>query len=201
LFSIKQKSLNMTKHVVVWMADGSEEIEAVTAIDVLRRAKCDVKVVSTTSEKVVTCSRGVRVQADCKMDEINQDTLMAMDAWVFPGGLGGAESFCRNDKLLKLFNQYAQGEAGVIAAICAGVLVWEAAGVAKGVKFTCYPGVKERFGKEYVDMYQQNKEVVVDGRYVSGCGPAVALQWALMVVEVLLWKEEREKVATPMLTQ
>lgn len=167
------------KRVLVPIGTGSEEIEAATAVDVLRRAGADVVVASAMSDKSVTMSRGLIYQADTLMS----DATGPFDAVAVPGGMPGAENLRDCEPLTQILRD-TRAAGGVVAAICAApAVVLAGHGLLDGVKATCYPAPPF---KKLLPTAEE-EDVVVDGktRTVTGTGPGTALPWALKVVEVL----------------
>lgn len=177
----------------VFLAEGFEEIEALTAIDVMRRGGLDVKTVSITSALQVKGAHGVTVNADVLFD----NTLFTHAAWlVLPGGMPGATNLYDFAPLQGLLRKQAAEGDGHIAAICAApAVVLGQLGLLKGVKATCYPGFEEMLeGAEVVDA-----PIVADGRFVLGNGPANALIWALEIVKTACGEAKAAEVASGML--
>lgn len=181
------------KESFLFLADGFEEIEALTMVDVLRRAGIPVKTVSITSSLQVVGAHGITVSADYIFD----NTLFVDAPWlILPGGLPGAENLYEFSPLQGLLKNQVDSEYGRVAAICAapGVVLGRL-GLLKGNKATCYPGFESDFhGAEYVDT-----RVVVSGKFVTANGPSSALQWALEVVRETLGADLAREVATGML--
>jgi protein deglycase len=180
----------MTKHVLVPIADGTEEIEAVTIIDVLRRAGAEVTVASV-GELQVTASRGVRLVADCL---IGRCVDISYDLVALPGGMPGAEHL-RDSGELKQILQRQSGAGGLVGAICAApAVVLEAHGLLENRKATCHPN----HVKSLHDPTAAGAPVLVDGSCVTSQGPGTALAFALKLVEMLFGREHMEAVAAPM---
>ena len=161
----------------VFLAEGFEEVEALTAVDILRRAGMNVKTVSITSALQVTGAHGVTVNADVLYD----NTLFSDPAWlILPGGMPGAVNLHDFAPLQGLLRRQAESKSGRIAAICASpAVVLGQLGLLKGHKATCYPGFENLMeGAEAVD-----SPVVKDSKFVLGNGPANAMLWALNIVE------------------
>ncbi len=180
------------KESYVFLADGFEEIEALSVIDILRRAEIPVKTVSITSSLQVHGAHGVTVNADVLYD----NTLFADPLWlILPGGLPGATNLYEFAPLQGLLEQQKASAEGRIAAICAAPAeVLGRMGLLKGEKATCYPGFEEKLNCEAVD-----EPVVVSGKFVTGNGPGNAIPWALKIVEETLGHEAMLKVANGML--
>lgn len=181
------------KETFVFLAAGFEEIEALTAIDVMRRAGMNVQTVSITSALQVKGAHGVVVNADVLFD----NTLFDEPAWlVLPGGMPGATNLYEFGPLQGLLKAQAESENGRIAAICAApAVVLGQLGLLKGEKATCYPGFENMVeGADMIDA-----PVVVSNKFVLGNGPANALPWALTIVKEAVGQEEAAKVASGML--
>lgn len=168
----------MKKTVLVPLADGFEEIEAVTPIDILRRAELDV-IVAGVGKKEVTGSRGLKVFADTTIEEFHG----LPDAVVLPGGAQGASNLKRSPAVADLLARM-KGEGRLIAAICASpAVVLAGSGVLEGKKATCYPGYEKNFGPGTTF---SDARVVVDGRVITSRGPGTAMEFALDLVRALV---------------
>ena len=181
------------KESFLFLAEGFEEVEALTAVDVLRRAGMPVKTVSITSALQVKGAHGVIVSADVLYD----NTMFRDAAWlILPGGLPGADNLHDYSPLIGLLRNQLESNRGRIAAICAApAVVLGAEGMLRGRRATCYPGFESKLlGAEYVDA-----PVVRDDKFVLGNGPANALLWALTIVEEELGQEKAANVANGML--
>lgn len=179
----------MSKKVLVPIADGSEEIEAVTIIDVLRRAGADVTVASL--ERInITASRGVNLGGDCLMSDCKDDTY---DAIVLPGGMPGAEHLRDCEVLAKMLIE--QKQAGrIYAAICASPsVVFAAHGLIDDVKTTGYPGTEDKLPNAV------DKSVVVDKNCITSKGPGTAMEFAVKLIEVLFDKDKADEIAKALL--
>jgi 4-methyl-5(b-hydroxyethyl)-thiazole monophosphate biosynthesis len=182
----------MLKRALIGIADGVEEIESVTLIDVLRRAGVEVLVASIESRRMVTCARGTRLTADAMLvDVLSQD----FDLIALPGGMPGAQRLAEHAPLEQRVQQ--QAAAGKLyAAICAApALALQTWGLLRQRRMTCYPAFSDRLsGCTFVD-----QPVVVDGNCITSQGPATALAFALTLVEQLCGRTTRQTVATAML--
>ncbi|KTG16687.1 MULTISPECIES: DJ-1 family glyoxalase III [unclassified Guyparkeria] len=178
----------MASKAMIVLAPGFEDLEAITTIDILRRAGVQVHTLSLR-EHEASGSRGVTVVTDSNLGLV--DETSTYDAIVLPGGQPGANNLAADQRLLKrLQDQSAAGRW--IAAICAAPKVLAAAGVLKGHRITHFPGAlteEESRGVEICD-----EAVVVDGNLVTGRGPGVALDFALALVEQLEGRETRDEV-------
>lgn len=177
----------------LFLAEGFEEIEALTAVDVLRRAGMPVKTVSITSSLQVTGAHGITVNADILYD----NTHFTDCAWlILPGGLPGADNLHDFSPLIGLLERQLNTPGARIAAICAApAVVLGVEGMLRGRKATCYPGFQDKLlGAEYAD-----QRVVADDKFVLGNGPSSALAWALTIVKETLGERKSREVANGML--
>lgn len=179
----------MSKKVLVAIADGAEELEAVTIIDVLRRAGADVTVASV-GDMQVTASRGVKIIADVLIGDCAGEEY---DLIALPGGLAGAKNF-RDSKLLIEMLRKQKDSGRLYAAICASpAIVFQHHGLLTGRRATCYPSPD-------LDLpNRRDEKVVVDGDCITSQGPSTALQFSLKLVELLFGKEKSQEVAKAML--
>ena len=181
------------KDSFVFLADGFEEIEAISVIDILRRAGIPVTTVSITASLQVRGAHGVTVVADVLYDS----TIFTDAEWlIFPGGLPGATNLYEFAPLQGLIKNQAESEHGRMAAICAapGEVLGQL-GVLRGEKFTCYPGFEEKVDGGI----HEEAKVVVSGKYVTANGPSSATLWALKIVEETLGEDKAAEVASGML--
>jgi 4-methyl-5(b-hydroxyethyl)-thiazole monophosphate biosynthesis len=184
----------MTVRALLAVADGVEDIETVTILDVLRRAEVEVVVASIEERRMVTCARGSRLTADAMFaDVLAQD----FDLVALPGGLPGAQRLAEHVPLAeKVREQAAAGR--FFAAICAApALALQTYGVLRQRRMTCYPALSDRLsGCSFVD-----EPVVVDGNCITSQGPATAIAFALALVEALCGKARTRQVGDAMLVQ
>jgi protein deglycase len=178
------------KKVLVPLADGFEEIEAVTIIDVLRRANLQVTAASL-SEEWVTGSHGVSIKADGILKDMLPDEF---DAVVLPGGMPGAKHLRENEDLLDILRDMNAGNKWV-GAICAAPTVLKAAGVIDNRKITSYPSFEKALNERgYVQ-----EQVVIDGNLVTSRGPGTALAFSLQLVSLLVGEEQAAELTKSML--
>lgn len=181
------------KKVALFLADGFEEVEALTVVDYLRRANIEVCTVSIHNKEIVDGAHGIRVFADSKLSVFQTD---GWDALIFPGGMPGTRHLYENAEVLKLV-QEANQKGKLLAAICAAPLVLYHADVLKDKTVTSYPSVKEQLKNvNYVE-----DKVVLDGNILTSRSAATAVDFALKLIECLLSKEESDKVAAAILHQ
>lgn len=175
------------KKVLILLGEGFEEIEALTPVDYLRRMDIVVDTCSIGKEKKVAGAHNIIVEADKIIDEINDSR--DYDAIIIPGGLPGATNLRDNERVIELVKEFNEKEK-LIGAICAGPIVLEKAGIIKGLELTSYPGfeddLKEGIYKEEI--------IVQDGNVITARGPAVAVYFALKIVENLLDEEKVEEL-------
>ena len=179
------------KKVMIPLAEGFEEIEAVTNIDVLRRAGLEV-ITAGVEKKEVEGDHGLKIEADLLLDEVEINEL---DAIVLPGGMPGADNLKNSDKLLWLISELDDRE-GLIAAICAAPMVLDKAGVIKDKNATSYPG----FGEKMPSCNYHEERVVRDHNVITGRGPGVAMEFALEVVRYLIGHEKVDELKEAMIT-
>ena len=178
------------KKVLVFLADGFEEIEALSVVDVLRRAslKCDL---CSIKDEFVRGTHNIIIQSDCIIDNINQDEY---DAIVLPGGLPGADNLL--DKRVKDMAIKFNNEGKIVAAICAAPQTLEAFGILDDRKCTSYPGFIK--GRDKVN-YLEDQIVVTDKNIITSRGPATALEFAFRILEDLGYNEKAKQIKQDML--
>ena len=181
------------KKVFIYLADGFEEIEAVSVIDVLRRAGLDVSTVSVTGSKSVVGAHCITILADVLFEEAENSKG---DMVVLPGGMPGTTSLGNHSGLSIVLRAYA--EAGkYIAAICAAPSVLGKLGLLKSKSATCYPGFEQ-----YLEGAAQGEEIVVhDNNLITSKGPGTAIHFALKLVEVLVDRNTAEQLRAGMIVQ
>lgn len=164
------------KKVYVFLAEGFEEMEAITPVDLLRRVGVDAKLVSVTGEKAVTGAHGITCQADLLFEEIDRDA----DALVLPGGMPGTLNLQAHMGLAELLVAH-YNERKLTCAICAAPMVLGALGLTMGRNATIYPGMEEYLvGSDPV-----RDEVCLDGNLLTSRAPGTAIPFALMLAELL----------------
>jgi len=178
--------------ILIPLAPGFEEIEAVTNIDVLRRAGLDVLTAGVGSREIKG-DHGIKIEADTEISEVSSDHLSAV---VLPGGMPGAANLRDSAHLLKLIKEVYEAD-NLCAAVCAAPMVLDAAGILEGKNATSYPG----FDKEMPSCNYQEERVVIDGNIITGRGPGVAMEFAMAIVEYLLNAEERVQLEDAMLVK
>jgi 4-methyl-5(b-hydroxyethyl)-thiazole monophosphate biosynthesis len=178
------------KKICIHLADGFEEVEAITPIDVLRRAGHEVTIVSVDEKVEVRGGQDIIVNANLKIDEINYDEY---DMLILPGGNVGTNNLEEHQKLKEVIQQFDQQKKW-IAAICAAPRVLGKLGILDGRKATCYPGNEEYLAGAEVT----GNETEVDGHIITGRGVGVAMNFALKIVEVIDGKDKAKELAAKM---
>ena len=176
----------MSKKTVILLATGFEEIEAVTVIDVLRRAGINIICAGLDSVSV-TGSHGITVAAEKKVSDLKPD----FDAVVIPGGMPGAMHL-HNSSEVNDFLKNMSSKGALIAGICAAPsVVMSPLGLLENKNATCYPGDQIDFGKS---TKYANKAVVVDGNIITSQGPGTSMEFAFAIVEKLIGRETVKKI-------
>jgi len=176
--------------VCVLLADGFEDIEAMTLIDVLRRAEVDLTTLGVAGSKV-TSAHGVSVEADALLTE-NMDE--PWDMVILPGGLPGAHNLRDSDPVQTLIKGQVHGDRKV-AAICAAPIALGKAGLLAGKSATSYPG----FEAELTGAALSTERVVQDGNITTSRGPGTAMEFALHLVGQLVGPEKADQLRAGML--
>ncbi|MCY6369634.1 DJ-1 family glyoxalase III [Clostridium ganghwense] len=178
------------KKVVIFLAEGFEEIEALTVVDVLRRANisCDT---CSLSEKQVKGAHNVLVEADKLISELN---INEYDVIVLPGGMPGSTNLKESAQVVKWVKEFNK-EGKIVSAICAAPIVLGKAKIVKDKKITSYPGFEE----ELKEGIYCEELVVEDGNIITSRGPATAAYFALKLVERLVDKNTADTLKEGML--
>lgn len=162
----------------VFLADGFEEIEAITTVDILRRAGMDVKTVAVASDQyVVTGAHNIAVAADITLDEFDSTYARWL---IIPGGMPGASNCAASAVLMNALKAHAQASKPIAAICAAPAVVLAEAGLLKGITATCYPGFEDKL-KSAGAQFAEGR-VVSDGNFVTANGPASAADFALAIV-------------------
>lgn len=173
--------------ILVPLAQGCEELEAVTVIDLLRRAGIEV-VTAGLDEGPVRASRGTRLLPDTTLDEaLTRD----YDMVVLPGGLPGADHLDRDPRIGALL-QRMSGQGRFVAAICAAPKVLANAGLLRGRRATAFPGALDGPALDGVRLSEE--DVVADGKIITSRGPGTAMDFALALIETLAGRTVRDRV-------
>ena len=171
--------------ILVPLAQGCEELEAVTIIDLLRRAGLTV-VVAGLEAGTVTASRGVMLLPETTLAEVLDRDF---DMVVLPGGLGGAQRLEADQRIAALLRRMAE-QGRYVAAICAAPRVLAGAGLLDHREATAYPGILD--GQEAIKT--SSAAVVRDGTFITSRGPGTAMDFALILIEILCGRDQRDTV-------
>ena len=175
--------------VCIFLADGFEEVEALTPVDLLRRAGIEVVTVSMNETREVTGRSQITVLADTLWADAHADTA---DMLVLPGGQPGVKNLGAHEGLTTLLRKYADEEK-LLAAICAAPTIFGALGIVNGKKATCYPGLEDQLTGAYAVTDQR---VVTDGNITTSRGAGTSVAFALRLIEILKDSDAAEKVAS-----
>ena len=177
--------------IYMLLADGFEEIEALTPLDLLRRAGQEILTVSITSERAVTGAHGITVLADLTKDTL---THVCDEMLILPGGMPGTKNLDAS-RTVDAALRAANANGAYLAAICAAPMVLGKRGYLKGKEATCFPGFEE-----YLEGATLSKaRVVTDGRTVTAAGMGVAMEFGLALVALLQGKDAAERLRSAVL--
>ena len=177
----------MVKKVLLLLAEGFEEVEALTTVDYLRRMDIIVDTCSIKGGKRVQGAHRIAIEADKQLDEIN--SIKNYDGIIIPGGMPGAINLRDDDKVIQLVKEFNQQEK-LIGAICAGPIVLQRAGILSGKEITSYPG----FDNDLKESIYKEDLVVQDKNIITARGPAVAVYFALNLVENLVGEKKVDEL-------
>jgi 4-methyl-5(b-hydroxyethyl)-thiazole monophosphate biosynthesis len=169
--------------VMVPFAEGFEEVEALTIVDVLRRAGIQVDTVGLISS-VINSAHGIRIMVDKRLSEVTQTDY---DAIILPGGNPGYINLGRSAQLIEMIKKF-NSQNKVIGAICGAPSILAKEGLLDNKKATIYPG------NEKVLAYPRDKPVVIDGNIITSQGPGTAMEFAIKIVEKLLGLDKAQKL-------
>ncbi|HCI52086.1 MAG TPA: DJ-1 family protein [Gallionella sp.] len=173
------------KTALVLFAAGSEELETVSIVNLMRRAGIPVTLAGLTSGALAG-SRGISLLPDTTLDAVLHDHF---DLIVLPGGQPGTRHLMADARVLQLIKQMASQDK-FVAAICAAPMVLAAAGLLDGKRATCYPTCLN----DYPNVLVQASAIVEDGKLITSRGPGTAMDFALLLVERLAGKLKRDEV-------
>ncbi|MCL2276468.1 MAG: DJ-1/PfpI family protein [Treponema sp.] len=190
------------KRAVVFLADGFEEVEAVTPVDYLCRAGIDVTTVSISDSARVTGRwGGIKLTADTTLAEFIRQDVKNFDAAIIPGGMPGAANIAASENACKLLKEMSAA-GKLICAICASpVIVLAPLGILAGKNFTCYPGMEEKI-PDYSNGLSgkwSDSRVVTDGNLITSRGAGTAGEFSIAIIEKLINKETAVKTAQTVL--
>ena len=172
--------------IAVFLADGFEEIEALAVVDILRRANLDVKTIAVDT-LMPEGAHGIDVLCNLLDEEI--ENISDISSVILPGGMPGTRNLEKSEIVQETL-RYAMDDNLHVGAICAAPSILGHAGYLQGKKATCYPG----FESELTGVILVDDGVVTDGNITTGCGPGVAIDFALELVRVLVSAEKADEI-------
>lgn len=175
------------KRVSVLLADGFEEIEALTVVDLLRRAQIYVDTVSITDDYTVHGAHGINVQTEDSFDEVN---FVEFDMIVLPGGMPGTTNLKEHEGVRRVVTDFVN-EDKYVAAICAAPTVLADLGLLKGKRITCYPSVETEIQGAVITKLS----ATVDGNIITGRSAGGAIDFALKLIELLVGSAKAQEIA------
>ena len=193
----------MPKNVIVLLAEGFEEVEAITPIDYLRRVGIEVTIAAVNKNLTVKSARGIPVIADASLDGLEGEGKLKPSSWdavVVPGGLPGADNLAASKRVGDFLE--AMNEAGkLVAAICAApARVLAPLGILAGKQFTCYPSEEKNIAPSILTGAAWKEDrVVVDGALVTSRGAGTAGEFAAAIIGELAGPDEAKKLADKVL--
>lgn len=179
--------------VIVFLAEGFEEIEALTPVDILRRAGAEVLTVAVGRSREVKGSHGIPVTADTTVGKLEDDVKPEMI--ILPGGMPGTTNLKNNKKVIKMIKDAVDSDAWV-AAICAAPSILGGLGLLSGRSAICYPG----FEKFLTGARLSDAKVAVDGRFVTAKGMGVSLAFSLVLTALLFGQDKADELAASVQT-
>ncbi|OFZ48680.1 MAG: thiamine biosynthesis protein ThiJ [Bdellovibrionales bacterium RIFOXYB1_FULL_37_110] len=165
--------------ICIPLARGFEELEAITLIDILRRAKINV-IIAGVNEEWIEGSHQIKIKTDTLIKNVTADQI---DMILLPGGMQGTQGLCQNQYVQGLIKELNQ-QTKTIGAICAAPLALDTAQVLKG-RFTCYPGLQDQIKSPH---YEESPNVIIDKNIMTSKGPATAMEFALEIVKFFMGK-------------
>lgn len=180
--------------VSVLLADGFEEVEALTVVDLLRRARIYVDTVSIMDDYTVQGSHGIHIQTEDMFEEVD---FGESDMIVLPGGMPGTTNLWEHAGVRRVVQAFATDEDKYVGAICAAPTILSNLGLLKGKKVTCYPSVE----KDLQGAVLLHTPAAVDGNIITGRGVGAAVDFALLIIEILAGREKAEEVADAIVYQ
>lgn len=188
-----ERGMTMDKdpEMLILMADGTEEVEALTMYDVLQRGGVQVELCSITGQSIITSSHGVKITCDSLIEDVSPYDINAV---FIPGGIPGALNLAAHPLVLHIVQSLAVDNK-LIVAVCAGPYVLYEAGLTEGLALTCAPSFAEKVPNcDYIS----DAMVVLKNNFLTGNGPAACLPLALQTLEILRDAESAKKVEDAM---
>ena len=175
--------------ICVFLAEGFEEIETATPIDVLRRANLNVKTIGIGG-KMIEGTHGIKLETDLEIQDLNINDI---DGIILPGGMPGTTNLAKSEKLKDIILKCNEKKQ-MIAAICAAPSILGEMGILKGKKACCYPGFEDKLLGANISF----EEVCVSENIITSKGPGTALNFSLKIIEYICGKESKEKIRKSM---
>ena len=173
--------------ILIFFAEGFEEIEGLTVVDLCRRAGLDIKTVSITDSNTVVSSHNIELKTDMLISEVDFESA---DMLVLPGGIPGTPNLAACDVLIKNLKSFNE-QGKMLAAICAAPSVLGQLGILKEKEATCYPGFEEELmGAKFV-----NVKAVKSGNVITSCGMGGSIDFGLAIVEHYCGKNAADELA------
>ena len=179
------------KRTALLAADGFEEVEGLTVVDLLRRAGLTCDIIAVSDREEITGSHGIRIGADRSFSDTDFDSF---DAVIIPGGLRGTEALLTDERIKTLLQQFSLA-GKLTAAVCAGPAVLAAAGLLKGKKAVCYPGQESRL----TDAIICSDPVMQDGSVITGRSVGTSIPFALKIIACLEDSRTADRIAESIL--
>lgn len=181
------------KTALILLAEGFEEVEALTPVDYLRRAGLNALTVSVSGAASVTGARGVTVMADAAWGKMPPD----FDCLILPGGMPGSKHLAADPEVIALARR-ALAEGKIVAAICAApaLVLGKAAGLLSGKRFTCYPSMENEAGSGGT---HSKERVVIDGNLITSQGAGSAGEFSIALIQALCGKAKAQEIAASVL--
>lgn len=174
------------KKILVFMADGCEEVEALTSVDILRRAGFSVDMASVSNEKIIHGAHGINIESDININDVTPESY---DGVLLPGGGPGYKNLAASSRVKEITLQAAK-DGKLVSAICAAPTVLGGFGLLKGKTACCYPGMEDGLTGAKVS---QDK-VCVDGNFITSRGVGTAIDFALRIVEYFTDKKTADQL-------
>ncbi len=175
------------KKIAVFFGEGFEEIEALTVVDICRRAGIEVKMVSITGQDVVTGAHKISVGMDMQFEDVD---FASLDMLVLPGGMPGTKNLEAHAGLMEQIDRFYK-EGKLLGAICAAPSIFGHRGMLKGRKACCYPG----FEKDLEGAMVMTAKVTVDNHVITSRGMGTAMDFALAITASLCGEEVAQKLS------
>ena len=174
------------KKVCIFLSEGFEEVEAITVIDLLRRAKIEVVIISISENVQITGRSGIKVLTDHTMRELD---ISNCDGIILPGGMPGTENLYSDKKLCESIVKF-NNEGKLIAAICAAPVIFGRLGLLNGRRACCYPGMES----ELTGAVIEENSVASDGNIINSKGVGTAIDFSKALIEYLAGIEKAREV-------